>query len=43
MTAHRFFLFDLLPPAVEGAGTFAAQGSAAGVAQDEPDADWQPL
>lgn len=43
MTLHRFPLFRLLPPAVEGTDTFAAQGSAAGVGQDEPDADWQPL
>lgn len=43
MTTRRFHLFRLLPLAVEGTGTFAAKGFAAGVAQDEPDTDWQPL
>lgn len=43
MTSHRFSEFLLLPLAVEGTGTSAAQGSAAGVGQDQPDTDWQPL
>ncbi len=32
-----------LPHAVEGTGTPAAKGLAAGVGQPEPDPDWQPL
>lgn len=40
-TLHR--TISPLPLAVEGTGTFAAQGRAAGADQDPPDTDWQPL